>query len=125
QTMCRRYSWAAARCTAASGQPRGKNNFVVTWCSIVVHRGHDRFDRIGRDRFIARWMVRASVAPSPKPSAKAPPQEPCPGSKAAKARGRQLARTHWMRRFVGGVALSGAAIPRERGNNRFLPLAHG
>src|SRR5262249_48746407 len=70
------------------------------------HRGHDRFDRVGRDRFIARWMVGASVALSPKPSAKAPPQEPCPGSKAAKARGRQLARRRWQRRkgLVGEVA---------------------
>src|SRR5262249_29033141 len=98
QTMCRRYSWAAARCTAASGQPRGESNFVVTWCSIVVHRGHDRFAGVGRDRFIGCWMVGASVAFSPKPSAKAPPQEPCPGSKAAKARGRQLARRRWQRR---------------------------
>src|SRR5215831_534634 len=80
---------------------------------------------IGRDKFIARWMVRASVAPSPKPSAKAPPQEPCPGSKAAKARGRQLARRRLRRRFVGGVARSGGAVSRERGNDRFLPLAHG
>src|SRR5262249_19013677 len=37
---------AAARWTAASGQPPRESNCVV------VHRGDDRFDRIGRDRFI-------------------------------------------------------------------------
>src|SRR5262245_30303370 len=41
---------------------------------------------------LACGMVRVSVALSPRISAKAPPQEPCLGSKAAKARGRKLAR---------------------------------
>jgi len=58
----------------------------------------DRFDRIGRDQFIAWQAVKASVVLSPKTSAEAPPQEPCPGSKAGKARGRKLARGRWHRR---------------------------
>src|SRR5262249_57443911 len=36
-----------------------REHCAVTWCSIVVHRGHHRFDRIGRDRFIACGMIRA------------------------------------------------------------------
>src|SRR5262249_23565363 len=83
--------------------------------SIVAMIG---FDRIGRDRFIACGMIRASVALSAKTSAKAPPQEPCRGSKAARARGRQLARGRWRRRFVGGVARSAGLMSHERGNNR-------
>src|SRR5262244_2528822 len=58
-------------------------------------------------------MIGASVALSPKTSATAPPREPCPASKAATVRGRQLARRRWRRRFVGGVARSGGAISRE------------
>src|SRR5215472_8536495 len=71
-------------------------------------------------------MIRASVALWPKTSAKAPPQEPCPGSKAAKARGRKLARRRWQQRkeLLGEVARSAGLMSRERGNNRFLPLAH-
>src|SRR5215831_5043740 len=116
---------AAAGCTAASGQPRGESNFVVT---LVQHRdrGDHRLNPIGRDRFIACWMVRASVVPSPKTSAKAPPQGPCPGSKAAKARGRQLARRRWQQKkgLGGEVARSAGLMFHERGNNRFLLLAH-
>ena len=55
-TMCRPYSWAAARYTAASGQPPRESN-----CG-VVHRSDDRFARIGRDRFIACGMIRALVS---------------------------------------------------------------
>jgi len=62
-------------------------------------------------------MIRASVALSPKTSTKAPLQEPCPGSKEARAHARQLARRRWGRRFVGGVARSGGAISRELEND--------
>jgi hypothetical protein len=85
----------------------------------------DRFDRIGRDRFIACRMVRVSGALWPKTSAKAPPQEPCPRSRPAKARARKLARRRWRRGSVGGVARSGGAISRELGDGRLRPLAQG
>src|SRR5262249_44351852 len=68
---------------AAVLRPASPAEEAVSWCSIVVHRG---LDRIGRDRFIACGMIRASVAL---------PREPCPGSKAAKARRRRLARWCW------------------------------
>src|SRR5262249_22336963 len=84
----------------------------------------DRFDRIGRDRFIACGMIWASVALSAKTSAKAPPREPCPRSKAATVRARQLARRRWRRRFVGGVARRGGAISGELENDKLRPLAY-